>query len=68
MTLGTIAARPVLDLSPRVISLAREIDRLPPGEYMIILRKPEVAACGWTAEIAKSPELIRVMELTKDGK
>jgi len=56
--------RPVCDLSARVVSLAREIDRLPPGEYMIMLVKGELKALPWTAEIVRT-EPMRVMELGK---
>jgi hypothetical protein len=55
---------PVTDLSPRVVSLARAIDRLPPGEYVIRLVKGELQALPWQAEIARS-EPIRTMELGK---
>ena len=44
------AIAPVHDLSPRVVSLAREIDRLPPGEYVIRLTKADVKAAPWQAE------------------
>lgn len=56
--------RPVQDLSARVVSLAREIDRLPPGVYVITLTKCEVKALPWQAEIQRA-EPIRTMELTK---
>ena len=58
--------KPVTDLSARVVSLARELDRLPPGCYVITLTKPEVKACTWTAQISKAPEAIRTMEIHKD--
>jgi hypothetical protein len=32
--------KPVADLSTRAVSLAREVDRLPAGEYLIHLVKP----------------------------
>jgi hypothetical protein len=56
--------RPVSDLSARVVSLAREIDRLPPGDYVIRLTKCEVRAMPWQAEIVRT-EPMRVMELGK---
>jgi hypothetical protein len=54
----------VSDLSPRVVRLARELDRLPAGEYVVRLVKPDLAALSWHAEITRS-EPIRVMELAK---
>ena len=33
-------AVPVTDLSPKVVRLARAIDRLPPGTHHIVLEKP----------------------------
>jgi len=56
--------RPVTDLSARVVSLAREIDRLPPGEYVIRLTKCELKAMPWQAEITRA-EPIRTMEINK---
>lgn len=32
--------KPVTDLSPKVVSVARAIDRLPPGKYMVCIIKP----------------------------
>jgi hypothetical protein len=66
MSTPSDAPKPISDLSPRVVSLAREIDRLPPGCYVITLTKPEVKALKWTAEISKAPETIRTMEIQKD--
>ena len=45
------------DLSPRAISLARAIDRLPAGEYSIVLVKPEIEAKEWVVEINKMENL-----------
>jgi len=47
-----------------VVSLAREIDRLPPGEYVIRLTKCELKALPWQAEITRA-EPIRTMEINK---
>jgi hypothetical protein len=60
----TDTPRPISDLSPRVVSLAREIDRLPPGDYVIRLTKCDLKALPWQAEITRE-EPIRVMELGK---
>lgn len=56
---------PDLGVSKRALAIARTVDRLPPGEYVIKLCKqaPEHGA-GWTAELAQSTPL-RVMELAK---
>ena len=45
--------RPVTDLSQRVVSLARRIDRLPPGEYTIKLTKPDMKCEDWHAQITR---------------
>jgi hypothetical protein len=54
----------VSDLSPRVVRLARELDRLPAGQYTIHLTKPDLPSLSWRAEIARV-EHIRDMELAK---
>jgi|WetSurMetagenome_2_1015567.scaffolds.fasta_scaffold123836_2 hypothetical protein len=43
--------KPPQDLSPRVVELARVIDRLPPGTSVIVLRKEEVRAMDWSVEV-----------------
>ena len=55
--------KPIHDLSARVISLARELDRLPPGDYSVRLVKPDLPDMSWHAEIIRV-EPIREMELT----
>ena len=55
-------SKPIHDLSQRVISLARVIDRLPPGDYSVRLVKPELDGLSWHAEIIRV-EPIREMEL-----
>lgn len=55
-------AKPVTDLSQRVISLAREIDRLPAGEFLLVLVKPDLPSMSWHVEIVRR-ERIREMEL-----
>ena len=50
------------DLRPEVVSLAREIERLPPGSYIFILRKPDIKGLPWPVEIIKG-ERVRLMEL-----
>jgi hypothetical protein len=54
----------VSDLSPRVVRLARELDRLPAGEYVITLSKPDLASLSWSAEIVRT-ETIKTMELAR---
>lgn len=40
------------DLSRQVISLAREIDRLPPGQkYVIYFEKPRIKSLPWEVTI-----------------
>jgi len=43
--------KPVTDLSPKVVSVARAIDRLPPGEYSISLIKPTSKHESWQIAI-----------------
>ena len=50
------------DLRPEVVSLAREIERLPPGSYIFILCKPDIKGLPWPVEIIKG-ERVRLMEL-----
>lgn len=38
--MDVLANQPERELSPRVIRLARAIDRLPPGDYIVQLSKP----------------------------
>jgi len=50
--------RPVSDLSPRVVGLARMIDRLPPaGAYMIRLIKTDSEHQRWLIEISSFENL-----------
>lgn len=56
--------RPITDLSPRVVSLAREIDRLPAGTYTLEIVKPDLPALSWHVEIVRV-EQVRVMELAR---
>ena len=53
--------KPVTDLSPKVVSMARAIDRLPPGEYSINLKKPTSKHESWNISI---DEVKRVQTLT----
>lgn len=55
---------PVTDLSQRVVSLAREIDRLPPGTFTLMLVKPDLPGLSWHVEIVRV-EPIRTMELAR---
>ena len=50
------------DLRPEVVSLAREIERLPPGSYVVMLSKPDIKGVPWRAEIIKG-ERVRLMSL-----
>jgi len=54
----------VNDLSQRVIALARVIDRLPPGRYVIELEKPDLDAASWKTEIERL-EFISRHSITK---
>jgi hypothetical protein len=52
------------DLSPRMVELARVLDRLPPGKHIITLEKPEVRAMDWEVCI-ETVQHNRKMRLTK---
>lgn len=49
--------KPITDLSPRVVELARKIDRLPPGSYEIEIIKGEVRAQDWKVEIVRTEKI-----------
>ena len=57
-------SKPVTDLSPRVVQLARMLDRLPPGNYEISLSKQEMRAQDWNVEIVRT-ERIATVQLPK---
>lgn len=48
-----IPTKPITDLSPNVVSLARRLDRLPPGEYTIEVIKPECRGEGWKYRVTR---------------
>jgi hypothetical protein len=58
--------KPVTDLSPKVISLARMIDRLPPGDYAIRVIKGQDKAAPWHTEISGAGT-VRVVDIDKPG-
>lgn len=59
-----VADKPVTDLSQRAIQLARAIDRLSPGRYMVSILLPDVEAVSWKVEIERV-EPIQKMVITK---
>ena len=42
------------DLRSEVLSLARELDRLPSGDYLILISKPEIKGVPWKADILRT--------------
>lgn len=52
------------DLRPETISLARELERLPPGTYTIKIEKPDLKGIPWRAEIDRT-EKIRIVDLMR---
>lgn len=52
--------KPVTDLSPRVVHLARMLERLPPGNYEISLSKQELSAQDWNIEIVRTERIATV--------
>jgi hypothetical protein len=59
---GVIAGN--LGISSRALSIAREVDRLPAGQFCIILVKHGVKAVPWHAVVHKM-EKIAVMDVKK---
>ncbi len=55
----------VRGVTHQVTSLARAIDRLPPGEYVIHLDKA-TRMDSWRAEIRQQGAVVREMELKRD--
>jgi hypothetical protein len=59
----------ILDLSPRVVELARIIDHLPPGTFEITIQKSDVIAQTWQVEIVRTEivrtEKIQTLKLSK---
>lgn len=51
MTDIDLTLKPVTDLSAKVVSVARAIDRLPPGEYSISIIKPVSKHESWQISI-----------------
>lgn len=49
--------KPITDLSPHVVHLAREIDRLSPGTYEITINKPEFKKQEWPYEIIRKEKI-----------
>ena len=56
----TQSPRPVTDLSPRVVQLARMIDNLPSGVFEITIQKGEVRAQDWKVEIVRTEKISSV--------
>jgi hypothetical protein len=56
----------LLDISPRILSLARAIARAcrVPGRYTISLEIPAHPRAGWSAQIARS-EMLQLLELER---
>lgn len=52
-----LAPPPATDLSPRVVQLARMIDRLPPGNYEISIEKQDLRAQDWAVEIVRTERI-----------
>jgi len=48
-----------LDVSRKALSIARIIDRLPPGNYTIHLKRPENNAERWTVEVSQPVTIIQ---------
>ena len=52
------------DVSNKALSMAREVDRLPPGNYCIVVCKPSLRGQPWNLTIEKT-ETVRRMDLDR---
>jgi hypothetical protein len=59
-----VTRKPVYDLSRRVVELARAVDDLPSGRYVIEIVKDDLTAAAWRVEIAKV-DTVQKMSLSK---
>jgi hypothetical protein len=57
---STQLSPPPADLSPRVVQLARMIERLPPGSYDISIQKQDLRAQDWKVEIVRTEKIASV--------
>jgi hypothetical protein len=59
-----VTRKPIYDLSRRVVELARAVDDLPAGRYVIEIVKNDISAAAWHVEIAKV-DTVQKMSLSK---
>lgn len=52
-----VEARVDVGISQRALSLARSVDRLPPGEYLIRLKRSPFKTCPWQVEVLREERL-----------
>ena len=65
MTTLTVRAQPdeiFPNTSSRASSLARVLDRLPPGRYTVDVEKSDIRGAKWKVTIRQN-EILRVMEI-----
>jgi len=55
------------ELSERVVRVARELDRLPPGDYNVRIVKPDLSGMAWHVEIHRV-DRVNVLDLDKREK
>lgn len=58
--------KPVTDLSQKVVSVARAIDRLPPGRYMVSIIKPGSKHERWEVAIDEI-NTVQTMTVPREG-
>lgn len=46
-------------VSPRALSLARAVDRLPSGTYNLVIQIPEVRAAPWELEVIRTEHIYK---------
>lgn len=56
--------KPIYGLSQRVVALARAVDDLPAGRYVIEIVKDDLHAAAWRVEIVRV-DTVRKMDLSK---
>lgn len=68
MTTPAISSSPDLGVSRRALSIARAIDRLPPGVYLVRVEKPALAALDWPVDIDRVESVQRLLAERKAEK
>ena len=49
---------------PEIVQLAEHLERLPPGDYMVRIEKPDLKGLPWRAEIVKT-DRVSIVDLIR---